>query len=419
RDLHLGDIVSFGINSVVGTGIFFLPGEAAAMLGPAATLSFLIAAGLCSLLVLCFAEAGSRFRGTGGPILYAEAAFGPFAGFTVGWLMLCVRLVTWGALANAVVTSLETLVPGAETYRTAILVLHFTLLTAVNVSGVKWSARVTNFFTLAKLLPMFVFAGVGLFFLDTSFFRPFAPHGYTRVGAGTLLLLFAFVGFEVLAVAAGEMKRPERDVPLGLFGSMGVITAIYLLIWVVCVGTLPTLAGSASPVAEAAPLFLGRLGGSFVAVGILMSVIGVNLAVSVVASRCLYALADDAHLPRYLARVHAGTGAPVPAIVATAALALAISLSGTYVELAILSVVGRFAQFIPTCLAVLVLRRRDTEAPAFRIPLGATVPVLALLLCAWLLSQAEATQMFWGGVAIAAGGAIYLLGRRARPDRPA
>ena len=411
RELRLRDIVSLGINGVIGTGIFFLPGEAAAMLGPAATIPFLLSAVLCSLLVLCFAEAGSRFRGTGGPMLYAEAAFGSFVGFSVGWLMLIVRIITWGALANAMVTALEVVAPGATVYRQGILCALFGGIAAVNVTGVRSSARVTNFFTMAKLLPMIAFVAIGIFFLDGSLYRPFAPHGYSAVGEGTLLILFAFVGFELLAVPAGEMKSPERHVPRALFTSMGIVTAIYLLIWVVCLGTLPALAGSESPVSDAAAIFMGPVGALVVSLGILMSVLGVNLAISITASRCLYGLSAEGHLPRIFGRAHAGTGAPVPAILLTSALSLVVALSGTYVELAVLSVIARFTQFISTCLAILLLRGRSGEPPPFRAPFGPAIPVLALLLCGWLLSQAEPRQLFWGVVAIAAGGVIYL-GRR-------
>ncbi|MEE2777504.1 MAG: APC family permease [Acidobacteriota bacterium] len=410
RDLRFADVVALGINGVIGTGIFFLPGEAAALLGPAATLAFLLSAILSALLVLCFAEAGSRFRTTGGPMLYAASAFGRFVGFEVGWMTLVVRIITWGALGNAMVTAMVAIAPNAAAYGTWILCLLFAFIAAVNLSGVRSSARATNFFTLAKLIPMIAFVGVGIFFFDVELTRPFAPHGYSEIGGATLLLFFAFVGFEVTSVPAGEMRDPQRDVPRGLITTMTVITVVYLSIWAVCVGTLPALAGSESPVSDAANLFMGPTGALLVSSGILMSVIGVNFAISITASRTLYALASDGFLPAVFGRTHASTGAPAPAILATSALSLAVALSGSYVELAVLSVLARFTQFIPTCIAVLVWRRRACEASAFRVPGGPIVPVAALGICAWLLSQAEPRQIFWGGVAVAIGAALYVLG---------
>lgn len=412
RELRLRDIVALGINSVIGTGIFFLPGEAAALLGPAAILPFLISAVLCSLLVFCFAEAGSVFRTTGGPMVYAEAAFGQPAGFVVGWMTVVVRITTWGALSNALVTAISTLAPSAGAYRATILVGLFAAIAAVNLAGIRNSARATNFFTLAKLLPMLAFIVIGVFHINPALYRPFAPHGYSEIGAGTLVILFAFVGFEVLGIPAGEMKDPKRDLPRALFLSMSLITVVYLSIWAVCAGTLPTLAGSPTPVSDAASVFMGSGGALLINVGILMSVVGVNFAVSISASRSLYALGHGGYVPGIFGRAHAATGAPVAAILFTTGLALAVAMSGTFVELAVLSVVARFTQFIPTCIAVLVLRRRG-EAAGFRIPFGASIPIAALLLCGWLLAQAEARQLLWGSVAIAAGLVFYSIrGRR-------
>ena len=408
RELKLRDIVAIGINGIVGTGIFFLPGEAAALLGPAALITFLIAAATGLSMVFCLAEVGSRFRGTGGPMRYAQAAFGDLAGFTVGWMAVVTRFAAWGALSNAMVTSLDVLVPGAASYRTIILCALFAGLAAVNISGIQWAAVMTNFFTVAKLLPMFVFVAIGLFHIDTALYRPFAPHGYSNVGAGTLLIFFAFAGFELLPVPAGEMRNPRKSVPLALFVVMGLITVVYLGIWAVCAGTLPTLAGTESPVSEAAALFMGPYGTLLVSVGILMSVLGVNAATSLSASRFLYALGHAEQVPRIFGQVNARTRAPTAAILFTSAVTLVIALSGSFVELAVLSVVARFTALIPSCLAVFVFRRtRPDDPPGFRVPFGPVIPLVALGLCIWILVQAEPRQLFWGAVALVAGWVFY------------
>ncbi len=407
RDLRLLDVVAIGINGIIGTGIFFLPGQAAAMLGPAALLTFLIAAITSMTMVGCLAEVGSRFRGTGGPVLYTREAFGELAGFCVGWMAVLTRFAAWGALANAFVTSLDVLLPGALAYRTWILVALFGGLAAVNVSGIRWMAVATNFFTVAKLLPMLLFIGVGLFSIDPGLYRPFAPNGYASLGAGTLLIFFAFSGFELLPVPAGEMREPRRAVPQALFLVMGTVTLVYLGIWAVCAGTLPTLAGSESPVSDAAARFLGPAGTFLVSLGILLSVLGVNAATSLSSSRFLYTLGHAGQMPRIFGEVHAHTRAPTAAIVTTTAITLAIALSGSFVELAVLSVVARFTSMIPSCLAVLVFRRTMADQPpGFRLPGGPAIPIVALALCVWILAQAEPRQLLWGGIALVAG-AIY------------
>jgi amino acid transporter len=409
RSLRLIDVVAIGLNGVIGTGIFFLPGEVSALLGPASVLTFLISTLLCTLLVLCFAEVGSRFSGTGGPMLYSHVAFGEASGFMVGWLTWVVRITAWGALSNGLVTAIGTLLPEALNYRVLIITGVITTLSGINIIGVTMGSRVTNFFTAAKLIPLAFFVAIGVFHIRGELFTPFAPQGFGEVAPATLIILYAFVGFEVLTIPAGEMRDPQRSVPRALLLVMAIVSVFYLLIWAVCTGTLPTLAGSESPIADAAMEFLGPRGGALIAFGIFLSVLGINAGSALVSPRCLYALAHEGYIPRPIGWVHPKTRTPVAAILITAAITLAIALSGSYVELAIISVVARFAQYIPTCLALLYLRwKRPDEKPGFRVPGGPLVPLLAIAICGWLLISSEPRQVFWGLVAVAAGLAIYL-----------
>jgi amino acid transporter len=175
------------------------------------------------------------------------------------------------------------------------------------------------------------------------------------------------------------------------------------------------LAGSEAPVADAAMRFMGPRGGGLIAFGILLSVLGINAGSALVAPRCLYALAHEGYLPRVVEYVHPRLKTPVVAIVATGVVTLVIALSGSYVELAVISVVARFAQYIPTCAAVLYFRaRRPDDVPGFRIPWGPTVPVLAILLCGWLLVEAQPHQLLWGLVGLVSGLVFYLPIRLAR-----
>jgi amino acid transporter len=416
RSLGLVDVAAIGLNGVIGTGIFFLPGTIAAELGPASLVTFLVSVALCTLIVLCFAEVGSRFDNTGGPVLYSHAAFGETAGFLVGWITWVIRVVAWGALANGLVSALTALAPGAQGYRELIITGLIVVLTAVNIVGVTPGALVTNFFTAAKLLPIAFFVGIGVFHLDSELFTPFAPHGFGEIAPATLVILYAFVGFEVLTVPAGEMRNPKRSVPRALILVMALVTVVYLLIWLVCTGTYPELAGSMNPVAEAAARFMGARGGTLVAIGILLSVVGINAGSALVAPRCLYALSHEGYLPRWIGYVYPRTQTPVVAIAVSSIVTLVVALSGSYVELAVISVVARFAQYIPTCLAVLYFRARGPEAAAgFRVPGGPAVPVLAVALCAWLLLESEPDKLLWGLVGLTSGLLLYLPVRVSRP----
>lgn len=413
RSLRLSDIAALGVNGVIGTGIFFLPGKVAAMLGPAAVLTFLVSAILCSLLVLCFAEMASRFSATGGPMLYAEAAFGRTAGFVVGWLSWLTRVIAWAALANGLFTAAVTLSPAVDPYRVAVIVTTIVALAVINAIGVAFGSRVTNLFTIAKMLPIVVLIVAGLPHVRGDLFTPFAPHGFGEIGAATLVILFAFVGFEVLCIPAGEMRDPTRALPRALVLVMTIVIVTYLLLWTVCAGTLPGLAGTVSPVADAAVVVLGPIGGTMIAAGILVSVLGVNAASALIAPRALYALARDGLLPGFLARVHPRTQTPIVAIVVTSGLTLLLALTGSFVELAVMSMVARIAQYYATCGALIRLRAvRPEAAPAFRAPAGRAVAVLAILVCTWLLAESDPRHLAWGAVAIVAGLALHLPLRR-------
>ncbi len=406
RVLRSGDVILLGIGSVIGSGIFLLPGIVAEMMGPAAILSFIGAAFLCLLIALCFAEVGGRYEQTGGAYLYAREVFGGFAGFSVGWMGWWVRLISWAALANGFAIAVLSLFDHTPTFLDEVVaVLVILVLAAVNFRGAKLGAVVMNVLTVAKLLPLAVFVVVGLFFVDLDRLTPFAPHGYRSFADSTLVILWAFVGFEVLSIPAGEMRNPSRAVPLAFVTVMGVVTVIYLGVFLVASGTYDGLAGSANPVAEAAGTFLGSAGGIFVAIGVAVSILGGNSVSAIVAPRALYALAEQGQMPKSLGRVHAEYRTPAVAIVVSTVLTVLLAVSGSFEQLAVISVVARFFQYIPTCLAVMVLRHRDRKngavASGFRAPFGPIVPVLATLCCIGLLIQAEPDRLLAGAAAFA------------------
>jgi amino acid transporter len=414
RRLGRLDIIALGINGVVGSGIFFLPSKGDAQMGPAALSATLFAGLLCLLIALCFAEVGSRFRGTGGPYLYAREAFGDFVGFQVGWMTWWVGVTSWGALANAFIMALSHFAPALTDelyYDVGILMLMVTLV-LVNYRGVKWGAQLSNFFTAAKLIPLLIFVAVGAFAMSPDNFEPFAPHGYQSFADVTLIILYAYVGFESLPVPAGEMKDPERSIPLALVTVMFGVTLLYLAIQAVAIGTLDTLSAHANPLAAAATNFMGSGGGALIAVGSMISILGVNAGTTLVTPRRLYALAEHGEMPRLLAKVHPSYQTPGPAIIASALVATILALTGSFVELAMLSVVARFIQYIPTCIAVIVFRRRDSAQTGIRIPFGSAIASLACILSLGLLSQAAPEKLIAGAAAMVAGIPFFIFFKR-------
>ncbi len=415
RSLGLGAVIALGINGVIGQGIFLLPGLAAGLLGPASLLGIVFGAILCFLIALCFAEVGSRFSATGGAYIYAREAFGDFVGFEVGWMTCCVAVISWAALANGFTLVLGHFVPAVTEgwLQPATAVGLMVVLTGINLIGAKQGAAVSTFFSEAKLVPMAIFVAVGVFALDGQLYQPFAPKGYMPLPEATLLLLYAFVGFETLVVPAGEMDNPQRSVPLALITVMAIVSVVYMAVLAVSIGTLPDIAGHPNPVAAASRNVLGPAGGTLVAIGICISVFGTNSGAALVSPRRFFAMAQRGDLPAYLAKIHPKTGVPVAAVVTTMLLSAALAVTGTFAELAALGVIARFLQYIPTCLAAIVLRRRDGDAPAtgFRLPGGPVIPLITVILCCVLMANTDPSRLIKGGIAVLVGMPLYGLSR--------
>ncbi|OHE83230.1 MAG: amino acid transporter, partial [Lysobacterales bacterium RIFOXYA1_FULL_69_10] len=336
-------IVGLSINDVVGSGIYLLPAAAALLLG-GASLWAILAAGLAvTMLVLCYAQASSHFDQPGGAYLYAREAFGPFAGFLTGWMTLITRVTVAAALSNGLALAVSLFWPWAASGfgHAAIVIGSLGLLTWINLVGVRTAARAGVALTIAKLLPLLFFVVVGLAYMDWSAVRleGLPLDEPARLGEAALLLLFAYAGFENTPAAAGEYRDPRRDVPFALVAMIALVTALYVLVQLVAQGTLPTLAQSETPLAEAAAGFAGNGAALLLTVGAAISILGTNFNTMLFGPRYMYALAMDGYLPRGLARLHPRWRTPVVAIVLQAALAVLLALTGSFVQLALLSVI--------------------------------------------------------------------------------
>jgi amino acid transporter len=206
------------------------------------------------------------------------------------------------------------------------------------------------------------------------------------------------------------MRNPQKSVPIALMVVLALVSVIYISVLGVAFGTLPGIADHPNPVAAASALVMGPVGGTIIAIGIVVSVFGTNAGAALVSPRRFYAMAERGDLPKYLAKVHSETGAPVPAIILMCSQSAVLAATGSFKELAVLGVVARVAQYIPTCLAVLVLRRRG-ESPGFRLPLGPVGPLLTVALCVWLLVNTDPEKLWKGGVALLLGVPLYALAR--------
>lgn len=410
RGIRRWDLASVAVNAIIGAGIFGLPSRVFALVGTYSLIAFIVCAIVVALIILCYAEVGSRFNETGGPYLYAREAFGAAVGFEVGWLMWLARLTAFAANCNLLVDYLGFFWAPATTHywREAIIITVVAALAAVNVLGVRDAARVTNVFTVGKLIPIMLFIGVGIFFLNSQNYSFGERPAYGAFSSSVLILIYAFSGFEMAAIPAGEVRDPQRDLPLALITAIGVVALLYVSIQVICIGALPGLASSQKPLADASSIFLGRAGAAIISAGVVVSIVG-NLNVIILAgSRLPFAMSERRELPGFVSAIHERFRTPYNAILITSALALALTLWSTFSKQVNLSVIARLISYGVTCAGLLVFRRKKAVPPAmFKAPAGVAVATAALLLSAWLLSNSNWLDVRDSLAAIAVGLLIY------------
>ena len=414
RSIGRLDLVAVVINAVIGAGIFGLPARIFGLIGDYSLIAFIVCAVFVSLIVICFAEVGSRFSDTGGPYLYAREAFGPVVGFEAGWLMWLARVSAFAANGNLLVGYAAYFWPGIASGagRNVFLSLVAVSLVVINVVGVRNAARANNLFTAGKLIPIALFITAGLWFADWGRFAFAATPGYAQFSTSVLLLVYAFTGFEMAVIPGGEIRDPQRNIPMALLTAIAVIASVYLLIQIVCIGTLPELAGSQRPLADAASRFLGRAGAAIISAGIVISIIG-NLHITLLsASRIPFAMGEREELPQFLAATHPRFHTPHYAILLTGAVMLALALSGTFIYALTISTLARMIIYITTCAALPVLRRKvGAPGASLRVPCGVAIAVAAIVLAAWLLSNSTWREARDTAIAAALGFVIFAVSK--------
>lgn len=407
------------VNGILGAGIFGLPAKVAAATGEYSALLFVACGVLIAPIVLSFAEAASYVRTTGGPVVYVGTVFGSFASFQTGWAMYASRATAFAANVNLLADSLGWLWPRASSggVRVAIVAGVCAVLTFVNVIGSKQAMRTAGVLTVLKLAPIVLLVVVGLVLLSPQWL----PHAdaplptVESAGAAVLLAMYAFVGWEVALVPAGEARDPRRDLPRALLLGLASVALLYVLIQIVCVAALPDLASSKRPLVDAAQALAGPVGASILLFGTVASIAG-NLAVSMISGpRTSYALAQDGSLPAFFGGVHARYKTPAASVVVYGVLVTALALSGSFVWLAGLSVLARVLVFLLVIAALPKLRARfGSESGTFKLPAGYTIPIVAVLVCCALAWQAEARAVWTTLAFLGAGSVLYLVARRTR-----
>jgi amino acid transporter len=423
RALGRWDLTAIGVNQVIGGAVFAMPAAVAALSGRWSPF-LIVAVGIASLIIAAtFAEVSSRFDATGGSYLFTRAAFGRFAAFEVGWMMWFTRVASWASVINVLVASLGFYWPAVTTglARTALLTAIITTLAVINVLGIRQSSLVVNALTIGKVLPLLIFIVAGVPALDGSALRPVSGISLRDMSASALLLIFAYGGYEVVPVVAGEAKDPRRGVPFALIMVIVLVTFVLTLAQLVCLSVLPDLAASRTPLADASARLMGPAGAAMITVAALMSTSGNNMGQALSGSRNLYALAEQQDLPPFFGRIHARFRTPVNAIVTTAAVSLVLAVSGTFVTMAAASAISRLVVYVATCAATLRLRNPAfagiVQPAMFTVPGGPVIPIAAIIVAVLILVGATPTQLAAGALALFAGAVLFVIavrgGRRA------
>lgn len=398
RHLSLFGLWLLVVNGLIGAGIFGLPGGAARLAGEYSPLIYLFCALLILPILLCMAELASYFRGSGGPVRYGTAAFGPFVGFQAGWLYYIARLVSFAANTVLLVDSIAYFWPAATSgsNRAIILTSIILALTLINVVGSVRAMRSLAALTVIKFAVLLLLVACGVVLLGPAVLTPASPlssaSGYD-FGAATLLLIYAFVGFESVVVPAGEAKNPARDMPRALILGLLLVTLLYLAIQLVSMAAVPNISESATPLLTVASALLGETGAIILMVGVVASVAANLLGAIFSTPRASFALAEDGNLPQWFATINPRFNTPANSILFFGAIALLLTLYGSFLWLAAATVVSRVLLYGLTCAAVPVLRKQLASDASFVLPGGYSIPILGLAACVWL-----GLQVSWSSV---------------------
>jgi amino acid transporter len=404
------------VNGLIGAGIFGLPSGAAALAGEYSVLVYAFCALLILPIILCFAELGSYFRGTGGPIRYGTLAFGPFVGFQGGWLYYLARLISFSANTVLLTDSIAYFIEGAGTGTGRIISLAIICigLSVINVLGSVESIRSMTLFTVIKFAVLILLPLGGFILLGSevipSFDSPIPPS--SDLGAAALLLIYAFVGFEGAVVPAGEAKRPERDMPMGLLLGLAVVAVLYMLIQLVSQAAVPDLANSKTPLLDVSASLFGPTGAIVLMIGVAASVLANLVSSMFSATRVTYALSLEKSLPRWFGEVHSRYLTPANSVVFFGVAAFLLAAFGSFTVLAAMTVLSRLFLYGMSCAAIPKLRPQFRGEGRFILKGGYAIPVLGIAACVWLMLQVSERSIWMTAIFVGIGSLLFWIGKK-------
>jgi len=421
-ELTLFDVTNLVVGSIIGADIYVASAFGAGLLGPFSLVVWIIAGIIAIVIALCFAQCAALLPKVGGPYAYAHAAWGAFAGFIVGWSLWLAEWMSLAVFPVAFAQYLMFFLPGLDQISQIIVKLLFVVfLIATNIVGVKAAGRTNDLLTIVKLAPLVFFVIIGLLYIASNAatvstnFSPFAPFGFGSFGSALVLIFWAYAGFEISTIPAGEIRDPSRTIPRAILLGISIVTIFYLTTNIVLFGIRPwnLLSGDKAPLATAtnsvlssAPT-LALIGGIIVGGGALISVAGSDESGMIGTSRLGYALAADGLFPRVFAKIHPKFKTPYLGIVIQAATALIAAIVGNLTLLIATSVFFMAIAYVATSASIFSLHRKSQTAH-FHLRGGMLIPGLGVIFSLYLITQCTITQIALGLVLLLAGLPIYV-----------
>ena len=411
------------LNSVIGAGIFQLPAAVYPEAGIWSPWLFLVIGVLIITIVLTFAELASYFKNSGGPVLYTTTAFGPLIGFSTGWILFISRMTAFAANTTVMALYLGDVVPwfADGIGRSILIVAVCGALTYANFVGVRAGVRAMAVITFFKLVPLALMILLGLQYVSGSTLIPSAAPVFENIGGTTLLLIYAFVGFEGATIISGETKNPTATLPRALVNTTLMIGVIYFLIVLTYISVVPEATDGSATLVDVGERLMGPAGLVLMTLGAFFSIGGNLSSIMLAIPRLPFAMAEERLLPSWFGHVHEKYGTPSNSILVLGGLGLVFALSGSFAWLAAASSLTRLISYVLCISALPVIRKKATDeelADAYRLKGGYTIPVLALALCLWIGAQANARSWIVTGGLLAVGLVLYALAadRRNRAD---
>lgn len=427
KTLMAKDLIALGVGAVIGTGIFILPGTIAALhSGPAITLSFMIAAVVCAVAAMCYAEFSSALPVAGSAYSYGNIIFGELIGWLLGWAlfleyMLSVAAVStgWSAYFVSFIEGFGVHIPKVitgsfdpahGTYINLFAVLIVTLISVLLMSGTRSSTRINNLMVTIKIGVVLLFLVVGIFYVKSSNWQPFMPFGVSGVFKGASLVFFAYLGFDCVSASAAEVKNPQKNLPIGIIGTLVICTLLYILVAFVLTGMVSYRElNVANPVAFALQVVHQNWFAGLLSLGALAGMFTMMLTMTYSSSRLVYSIGRDGLLPKMLGKIETRHQTPINSVrvvtVIIATLGGLVSLD----QLTNLVNIGTLIAFFFMSIGVIPLRKRKDipNKDGFKVPLYPWLPLLSGLLCLFMLFELPAVTWMAAGIWFILGLIIY------------